>query len=239
MIPWLSVLHLVAWALVAVYELVHFRIDPLHLGERVTLVHMRCHSHSAVFSALWVVMAFFAGYYPAPFASKMKLFAAACLAIALHLMTLACAWEHGQPDKHNLSQLLEVLLAHCMLREDAPSRLSTELVIGGFCCLIGAPSVGLHLGNLACAKLEVLNMRAAKLSSAQKLLAWQLDATSQEVKTLHEQNLHLETARHEALVVARASQPGVDTARARPQRRARGSSARLKALDENSNIEYM
>ena len=25
----------------------------------------------------------------------------------------------------------------------------------------------------------------------------------------------------------------------RPQRRARGSSARLKALDENSNIEYM
>jgi hypothetical protein len=214
------VFHLVAWALVAVYELVHFCIDPLHLGERVTLVHMRCHSHSAVYSALWVVMGFFAGYYPAPFASKTKLFAAACLAIALHLMTLACAWEHGQPDEHNLSQLLEVLLAHCMLREDAPSRTSTELVIGGFCCLIGAPIVGLHLGNLACAKLE-------KLSGARQLLAWQLDATSQEVKTLHEQNLHLETARREALVVARG----------RGQRHARGSSARLKALDECSNIE--
>ena len=133
-------------------------MNPRYLDERLRLVHSRCVAKSQIFSAAWVVLGFFAGFYPSRASTKLLLFAAACVPIILRLLMLAHAWEVAQPDEVSVAALIPLVVHHVLGRsgggDRAPVRLSVELVSGCFHCVIGSAFVGLCLGLLTRSKLD-------------------------------------------------------------------------------------
>lgn len=232
-VPWFSVCHLVFWTVLLWYEYANFRIDSRYLDERVILVHNRCHINSSIFAGAWVVLGFFAGFYPSPARTKLSLFAVACVSIALRLVMLAKAWESAQHDEHAVmhysSELsLVASLADYLLRA-GPSRLSTELLVGGVRCLIGSAFLGLCLGILTRAKLEVQGeVSETRLKGKQQ----QLDATRHENAELHSQAFELERARRQALVDAKLRERG-----SRKMGGSRLQHGDLQALDEGVVVD--
>ena len=205
-IPWLSVSHFLFWTMLTLYEFGHFYANPHYLDERVIMVHKRNYTNSYIFSCTWVVMGFFAGFYPAPATVKLQLFAAACLSISSRLVMLAKAWEQLQPDEHTIvdhaghERSLVKLLVDNVIKggpTDGPSRLSVELLLGGFSCLIGAAFLGLSLGIFMRAKFVVIE-------TLQTQLGGELDAYREEHAELLRHAYHVESARRRTLLEAKA-----------------------------------
>jgi hypothetical protein len=188
-VPLLSLYHLLSVAVLTAHAVL--AAD----SRSAVLVHARVHGRNRVFSALRVLLGFVAGYTPGSSRLKVCFFALAAVGISVRNMILVHRWELAQPSPHRLTVVLEQAIDLTVGNGSGPvPRLSAELLSGAFVCLIAAPILGLVLGMLTRARVDMAT--TSRLLQAQV----ELEQKQEEVAALQRHAFNLEGARRQALV---------------------------------------
>lgn len=149
-VPLFSCFHVAFWMCQSSYAL------NSGTAQHAINAHERVSDHMGLRHAMvWIVMGAVGGVYQGSAKAKFLLFIGSAILVTARNVILALQWEASRRPDPPSALLLQLLTdVKDAALGDAEGRLSTELVLNGWVCLVGSMLLGLGLGMLIRARSQ-------------------------------------------------------------------------------------